>query len=120
FSLVPFVIAIATSFFDYEVSGDLKYVGLSNYAEYFHDYTFLESFGNMLFLTGFQVIAVMVMPLIVAKLIFSLSSERASYFYRLIFLFPIVIPHVAGYLIWRGLIYGEDGLVNNVLSAVGL
>src|SRR5437773_6351119 len=100
FSLVPFVVAIVTSFFDYEVGGELKYVGLSNYVEYFHDYTFLQSFGNMLFLTGFQVIAVMIMPLIVAKLIFSLASQRASYIYRIIFLFPIVVPHVAGYLIW--------------------
>ena len=120
FSLVPFVIAIATSFLDYEVGGEPKFVGLSNYVEYLHDYTFLESFRNLLFLTTFQVVAVMVMPLIVAKLIFSLSSERASYIYRIIFLFPIVVPHVAGYLIWRGLIYGEDGLLNHLLNGVGL
>ena len=112
FSLVPFVIAITTSFYDYEVGGESKLVGFSNYREYFHDYTFLESFRNMLFLTTFHVIAVMVMPLIVAKLIFSLSSERASYFYRILFLFPIVVPNVAIYLIWRGLIYGEAGLLS--------
>lgn len=120
FSLVPFVIAIATSFFDYEVGGDATFVGLANYVEYLHDYTFLKSFGNMFFLTGFQVIAVMIVPLAVAKLIFSLSSERASYFYRILFLFPIVVPNVALYLIWRGVIYNEDGLINNVLTALGL
>jgi raffinose/stachyose/melibiose transport system permease protein len=120
FSLVPFIIAIATSFFDYEVGGDSKYIGLANYLEYFRDYTFVESFANMLFLTAFAVIVVMIVPLLVAKLIFSLSSERASYFYRILFLFPIVVPNVAVYLIWRGLIYGEDGLVNNMLHFIGL
>src|SRR5215212_6678611 len=83
FCLVPFVIAIATSFYDYEVGGEAKFIGVSNYLEYLQDYAFLKSFGNMLFLTTFAVIVVMVMPLLVAKLIFSLSSERASYFYRI-------------------------------------
>jgi raffinose/stachyose/melibiose transport system permease protein len=120
FSLVPFVIAIATSFFDYEVGGDATFIGVSNYLEYLHDYTFLKSFANMFFLTAFQVIVVMIVPLAVAKLIFSLSSERASYFYRIVFLFPIVVPNVALYLIWRGVIYNEDGLINNVLQGFGV
>ena len=120
FSLVPFVIAIATSFFDYEVGGTATFVGLANYREYVGDYTFAESFGNLLFFCTFSVVAVMIVPLVVAKLIFSLSSERASYFYRILFLFPIVVPNVAVFLIWRTLIYADDGLVNNVLGLLGL
>src|SRR5688572_4583340 len=101
FSLVPFAVAFLTSFYDYEVGGERTFVGLANYREYLTDYTFAESFRNMLFLTAFHVLAVMVVPLTVAKLIFSLSSERASYFYRILFLFPIVVPNVAVYLIWQ-------------------
>ena len=118
FSLVPFVIAIATSFFDYEVGGTATFVGLANYREYVHDYTFAESFKNMLFFCMFSVIAVMVVPLVVAKLIFSLSSERASYFYRILFLFPIVVPNIAVFLIWRSLIYSDDGLLNRLLATL--
>jgi raffinose/stachyose/melibiose transport system permease protein len=120
FSLIPFVIAIATSFFDYEVGGEATFVGLANYREYVDDYTFLESFGNLVFFCTFSVIAVMIVPLVVAKLIFSLSSERASYFYRILFLFPIVVPNVAVFLIWRTLIYSDDGLLNTLFHAVGL
>jgi raffinose/stachyose/melibiose transport system permease protein len=120
FSLIPFVIAITTSFFDYEVGGVATFVGLANYREYVHDYTFAESFRNLLFFCTFSVVAVMIVPLIVAKLIFSLDSERASYFYRILFLFPIVVPNVAVFLIWRSLVYSDDGLVNNFLGAVGL
>lgn len=120
FSLVPFIIAIGTSFFDYEVGGDATFIGVANYLEYLRDYTFLKSFANMFFLTTVHVIAVMIVPLVVAKMIFSLSSERASYLYRILFLFPIVVPNVALYLIWRGVIYNEDGLINNVLELLGL
>lgn len=119
FSLVPFVIAFATSFYDYEVGGEAKFIGLANYSEYFHDYTFLQSFGNMFLLTAFSVVMVMIVPLVVAKLIFSLSSDRASYFYRILFLFPIVIPNVAVYLIWQSVVYSEIGLLNSVLKAIG-
>ncbi len=121
FCLVPFVIAIWRSFQEYEVGGTAKFVGLANYREYlFHDYTFLQSFGNMIFLTLFAVICVMIVPLIVAKLIFSLTSERASYIYRILFLIPIIVPNVAIFLIWRGVIYGDDGLLNLVSRALHL
>ena len=63
----------------------------------------------MLFLTGFAVVVVIVVPLVVAKLIFSLSSERASYVYRIIFLLPIVVPGVAIQLIWGGMVYNDSG-----------
>jgi raffinose/stachyose/melibiose transport system permease protein len=120
FSLVPFVIAITTSFFDYEVGGTPTFVGLANYREYVGDYTFLESFGNMLFFCTFSVICVMIVPLVVAKLIFSLSSERASYFYRILFLFPIVVPNIAVFLIWRSLIFSDEGLLNRLLATLGV
>ena len=121
FSVVPFIWAFTTSFYRYEIGGESTFVGISNYTEYFADPTFLPSFGNMLFLTLFHVVAVIIFPLLVAKLIFSLSSERARYIYRIIFLVPVVVPGVAIYMIWHGLIYNEmGGLLNEVLRFVGL
>lgn len=119
FSLVPFVWAFATSFYDYEVGGESRFVGLANYAEYLHDPTLLSSFGNLLFLTVFGIVVVMTAPLIVAKLIFSLKSERARYLYRVLFLIPIVVPGVAGLMIWQGMIYGDTGFLNELLRAAG-
>jgi len=119
FSLVPFIWAISTSFFDYEVGGESRFVGFANYAEYLRDPTLLPSFGNLLFLMLFGVAVVMTAPLTVAKLIFSLKSERARYIYRVLFLIPIVVPGVAGLMIWQGMIYGDTGFVNEFLRAVG-
>jgi ABC-type sugar transport system permease subunit len=120
FCFVPFVWAFTTSFYSYEIGGESAFVGLSNYGEYLYDPTFLSSFTNLLFLTLFSVFVSVVFPFGVAKLIFSLSSERARYAYRIIFLVPIVVPGVAVLMIWGGLIYGDNGLVNEVLRLVGL
>src|SRR5438094_1286964 len=81
FSFVPFVLAFAASLCQYEVGESPVFVGLSNYREYFSDQTLVISFSNMLFLTSFALAMTIVVPLTVAKLIFSLSSQRASYFY---------------------------------------
>jgi raffinose/stachyose/melibiose transport system permease protein len=60
------------------------------------------------------------MPLIVAKLILSLTSERWRHLYRVAFLLPVVVPSVAVLLIWQSLIYSQQGILNEVLQAVGL
>lgn len=120
FCLLPFLWAFWTSFFDYEVGGETRFVGLANYGEYLTDPTFLPSFGNMALLTLFHIGVVLVGPLFVARMIFALSSERARYLYRLLFLIPIVVPGIAGTLIWRGMIYNDHGFVNEILRALGL
>lgn len=119
FSLVPFIWAFSTSFYDYEVGGESKFIGLSNYAEYLSDPTLAVSFKNLLFLTLFGIAVVMTVPLIVAKLIFSLRSDRARYLYRLLFLIPVVVPGVATLMIWQGMIYGDNGFLNELLRSVG-
>lgn len=119
FSLVPFVWAFVTSFFDYEVGGEFRFVGLDNYTEYLHDPTLLPSFGNLLFLTLFGLLIVSTVPLAIAKLIFCLKSERARYLYRVLFLIPIVVPGVAGMMIWQGMIYNDTGLLNETLRLFG-
>ena len=120
FSLIPFVWAFTTSFYRYEIGGDPTFVGLSNYGEYLSDPTLGISFRNLAFLTAFSVIVSVVFPLGVAKLIFSLSSARARYVYRIVFLVPIVVPGVATLMIWGGMIYGDTGLVNETLRLLGL
>ena len=119
FSLVPFLWAFWTSFYDYEVGGESRFVGLANYREYLSDPTLISSFGNLAFLTIFGLATVTTAPLIVAKLIFSLRSERARYLYRVLFLIPIVVPGVAGLMIWQGIVYGDSGFLNELLRWLG-
>lgn len=121
FSLAPFLWAFILSLFRYEVGGEAHFIGISNYIEFLAvDPLTWPSFGHMLFLTTFAVCANIVVPLVIAKLIFSLTSERWQYLYRVIFLLPIVVPGVAIQLIWGSLVYGDYGLVNSILTLLGL
>jgi len=120
FVYLPVVWAFTRSFYAFEVGGESRFVGLANYSEYLsEDPTTWTSVVNMLLLTLFAVTARLTFPLVVAKLIHSLPRERWRYVYRLVFLVPIVVPGVAGQLIWRGLIYSDSGLVNEFLRWIG-
>lgn len=121
FCLIPFIWAFVTSFYEYEVGAPAHFIGLANYSAYlFHDQTLGESLGNMAFLTLFATLVTVIVPLTVAKMIFSLSSQRASYFYRILFLIPILVPGVAIQLIWKDFIYSGTGLLNQLLNLVHL
>jgi raffinose/stachyose/melibiose transport system permease protein len=120
FTFIPFVWAFSTSMYEYEVGGEPRFLGFANYVEYFTDVTFWPGMAHMLFLTVFAVVVNIVFPLVIAKLIFSLSSERARYIYRLLFLIPLVVPTVAQVLIWKSMIYADTGMLNDFMRMVGL
>lgn len=121
FVYVPFVWAFAGSLYEFEVGAPARFVGLENYAEIvLRDPIIRPSVLNMLFLTGFLLCVRLTVPLIVAKLIHSLPDERSRYFYRILFLVPIVVPGVAVQLIWGGMMYADRGLLNELLARAGL
>jgi raffinose/stachyose/melibiose transport system permease protein len=121
FVYLPVVWAFSKSLYEFEVGGQSTYVGLANYREYLTlDPTCWPSVLNMLLLTMFAVTVRLTAPLIVAKLIHSLPRERWRHFYRVLFLAPIVVPGVAVQLIWQGMIYSDDGMLNSILRGLNL
>ncbi len=117
----PVVWAFSKSLYQFEVGGESRFIGLGNYREIFTgDPVMGPAFINMMLFTFIAVAVRLTIPVLVAKLIFSLSSERGRYFYRIVFLIPIVAPAVAVQLIWGGLIYSSQGLLNEFLGKLGL
>ncbi len=121
FVYLPVFWAFQKSFFEFEIGGVSRFVGLSHYIEYFTtDPTTYISLANMAFFTTFAVCVRLSLPLVVAKLIHSITSEKWRHFYRILFLAPIVVPGVATMLIWGGMIYSSQGLINETLRLIGL
>lgn len=118
FFYYPAINGFLTSFQYVDVRGS-QWVGLENYQRLFSDTRLLQSFRNLAFLAVFNVCVVVTMPLIVAVLIFRLKSMTAQYWWRIVFVIPIVVPSVAIILVWRWM-YSADGGLNILLSAVGL
>ncbi len=121
FVYLPVAWAFVSSFYEFEIGAPARFMGLGNYTELVaRDPIVWPAFVNMVLFTLIAVVIRLTVPLLVAKLIISLPGERERYFYRVIFLIPIVVPGVAVQLIWSGLIYADRGLVNEVLNAAGL
>lgn len=92
----------------------------------------LEQFGNMVnspyFWVGVKnavLIAVanilkLVVPLVVAELIFNLRSSRLQYSLRTAFILPLVLPSVVGILLWVNIYDPNIGLLNQTLNTLGL
>ncbi|MBT3343466.1 MAG: sugar ABC transporter permease [Gemmatimonadetes bacterium] len=121
FVYLPVTWAFVGSLYEFEIGSEAHFVGLSNYGEYLvQDPTALPSLANMMALTLFALAARLSFPLVVARLIYALPTERWRYLYRVIFLAPVVVPGVAVQLIWSGMIFSDVGLLNGLLEGIGL
>jgi raffinose/stachyose/melibiose transport system permease protein len=121
FSYYPALSAIYHSFTIWDGFRPERWAGLANYREIFEsDVIIGKAFRNMLILTGWQVFRSVTFPLIGAALIYRLRDEKVAYFFRLVFVLPIVVPSVVGILVWRQLYEPNIGLFNEILKLVGL
>ncbi|MHB1357887.1 MAG: carbohydrate ABC transporter permease [Anaerolineae bacterium] len=98
-----------------------RWAGLQNFQEIFSSgNVFLKAFGNMFLLASFSVFRALVFPLIGAALIYRVRSEKTAYFFRLLFVLPIVVPGVVGILVWRQLFDPNVGLLNELLKLLNM
>jgi raffinose/stachyose/melibiose transport system permease protein len=120
FSYYPAFSAIYHSFTIWDGFRPPQWAGLQNYREIFaSEVIFRKAFGNMLVLTLWQVVRASVFPLLGAALIYRLRSEKLAYFYRLVFVLPLVVPGVVAVLVWKQLYEPNFGLFNEILLFFG-
>jgi raffinose/stachyose/melibiose transport system permease protein len=121
FSYYPAISAILHSFTIWDGFRPATWVGLDNYVEIFSGNDIAsKAFGNMALLALWQVIRAAIFPLLGAALIYRLRNERLAYFYRLVFVLPIVVPATVSILVWRQFFDPNVGLLNDLLTMVGL
>ncbi len=120
FNYYPAFNAIYQSTFkvDYGLSG--TFIGLDNFRALLQDQEFLDTIPRIIKLTIFGVVTSITVPVVVAEWIFRLRSKRSQYFYRILMLWPAIVPSVVGVLIWQFIYQPDDGLLNNALRGVGL
>lgn len=105
--------------FTYWDAREATWAGLANYDKLFGDRRLIASVGNLIKITLFHVGVVLTMPLLAAALIFHLPHRRSQYWFRVLFVFPMIVPVVVTILVWRWM-YSLDGGINLILQAVGL
>jgi multiple sugar transport system permease protein len=117
----PMIASLIFSFTDLVLvrPDETHFVGLDNWARMFGDPLVRKS----LFVTGrFLLISVpiaMALPLLLAVLLNSAYLWGKPVF-RALFYLPVMIPTVAGTLIWNGVLNTQSGWVNLFIERVGL
>jgi len=119
FKYIPFFTAIQKSFYNWNGGKLNQFIGLDNYIEAFQDKIFLGSLLTVSKVMIFYVVVAITIPLLTAELLYAVKSTRKQYFIRTAFTFPMVVPGVVIILLWKWILGGDNGILNNLLTGIG-
>ena len=118
FCFYPMLQAIILSFSKKVTGGASTFAGLANYSRILKDKTFQQCLFNTVFYFIIQVPVMLILALGLAQLLNNPKIKGKGIFRTLIFL-PCATSLVSYSMIFKSL-FATDGLVNNVISAIGL
>ena len=118
FQLIPMLSSAVISFTDWDLLTKAKYVGVDNYVEALQDEKTLTSLRNIIqYIIGY-IPAVLVFGLLLAVLLN--RNLRGIKLYRMFIFVPVITSWVAVSIVWRWLLNGQNGLINYLLSLIGI
>jgi multiple sugar transport system permease protein len=116
--LFPWLFTLVMSVNEWKVSGNVYFVGARNYIHLFTDPRFLWSVARTLYFTVLAVLVPMVLG-IWAAVCFA-SNFKLKGAARTIFIMPMMATPVAIALVWTMMFHPQLGVLNYLLSTVGL
>ena len=120
FQYYPAASGIFHSFYRWNGSDIAEPVGFLNYIDLLKNPEFWNSFRLAFILGGWNVVK-MIPALFVAVCIHRCKSERMNFFYRTLFVVPMVIPGLIVVLIWRSFFFeATAGYLNQFLISSGI
>jgi ABC-type sugar transport system permease subunit len=107
------------SFFRWNGDELATYINVNNYITAFKDPKLGHAFEvvGILFLAA---LVKMIPSIITAVVIHRITSDKWRYWYRLLFVVPMVVPAMVGLLIWKFFYDPVVGLLNKFLMSTGL
>ena len=118
FTFYPLAASFVYSFSEYHSRKPLVWVGLDNYTTMFTDKLFWTSLWNTLYMVIFAVPITLVTSFLCAVLL-NLKVTGQSV-YRVIYFLPSIVPTVASTLLWLWILNPQAGVMNTLLSQIGL
>ncbi|GBF76549.1 hypothetical protein PA598K_05027 [Paenibacillus sp. 598K] len=119
FMYFPAFSGLFHSLYEWQPGGTTTFIGLDNFERMLHDPYVSKGLGNLVILIVTGLLKALVPPLIVAELIYHLRSKRLHYGFRTAFTASMIIPAVAGLLIWQNFYDPNMGLFNHFLQLIG-
>jgi multiple sugar transport system permease protein len=118
FLMAPVASSLVLSFSEWDLIGEINWIGLANYTQALTDPAVLGALRNTLtFILGYLP-SVVIIALGLALLLNRRIKGRVVF--RAIYFVPVVTSWVAVSLIWKWLLNPQYGLVNFALGAIGI
>ncbi len=118
FRVYPFLASLYYSFTFYPILGNPTWVGLSNYVDLAKDTRFLASLYNTSYYALGSVPLAAFVGIALAMLLN--SKVRGLSFFRTIYFLPSITPVVASAIVWLWMFDPINGVINYLLSFVGI
>lgn len=119
FNFRPVLMSIQYSFYDWDGVGASTWVGLKNYTEVFTDNEQFSSLLHAFYLILFFTVLPVTIALITASVLRQLQGRFTGALARTLLFLPQIIPGAAAGVAWTWM-YSDNGVVNQLLRAIGL
>jgi len=118
FVAFPVAFSIVLTFHKWNIISPMEYTGLNNYIRLFNDKTFFKSIGNTLIFLVIHIPLQIIVALFLAEILNQKIKLRGAF--RGAFFLPVIVSGVVVTILWQQL-YGYDtGLLNRLLTGIGL
>lgn len=118
FTVYPLIRSFYLSFTDWDFVHEPNFIGFQNYIDMLSDSKFIKVFKNTVVYTAVTVPLLIVLPLVLAT---ALNQKiRGIRFFRAAYFIPVIASTVSISLIWQWMFNGDFGMVNYLLSKIGV
>jgi len=118
FVAFPVIFSVVLTFHKWNIISPMKFVGFENYIHLFSDRLFIKSILNTLVFLMIHIPLQIFVALLLAYILNQKLALRG--FFRSAFFMPFVISGVVVTMLWQQMYGFDNGLINNVLSHIGL
>jgi raffinose/stachyose/melibiose transport system permease protein len=119
FAYWPAFRALEGAFTSWDGVSTPQWVGLRNFEQLLHDTIFLGAFVHLFWWSLIGIPTGMLASLLVALLIYHLTSKRAQYWLRVAFSLTLCLPGIVGILTWA-YFYESGGVIDVILDDLRL
>lgn len=118
FFVLPVIYVCVVSFLKWDGISEPVFRGISNFTKLFKDKAFVRTITNNIIWAA--VAACIQVPLAMLMAIILSRKPKGWKFFRTVYFFPQVISGIALATLWRAVYNAETGLLNNMLTSLGM
>ena len=118
FIAFPVVFTIVLTFHKWNIISPMEYTGLNNFVRLFHDKIFFKSLLNTLVFLAIHIPLQIIVALFLAEILNQKIKLRG--FFRAAFFLPVIVSGVVVTMLWEQLYGFDTGLLNRLLTQIGL